>query len=944
MIEIKGVTKKYGSRTIIDSLDLSLPDKGIVCLVGASGSGKTTILNMIGGVDNDYEGTIVVNNTVVKNLTQDELCDYRLHNIGYVFQNFNLLNLVSVEDNIRIALDASNNSPSHIKRKRIDDLLEILGIKKLKKKVVNKLSGGEKQRVAIARAIVNSPKVVLCDEPTGALDELNCQQIADILRKISSKSLVIVATHDLALADQISNLKIELIDGKIVNESEKELEPLEPLKIIDCKDKIKKSSLGLDFKTKLAFQKYKSKKYRSLISNAMLSLSLTGVGISIVISNGVSSKISDAFSSLTNGNQIVMSMRQENQNTFSGVYSASFKQVESISDKYGYILDGYGVNYLVNYEDFFRDSNDFYASIRGFNYHLSGYSTRSINDFKCLNDDANQIVYPYFPKNLESDELVLGMTYVDMVNLCFNLQIQRSYKALGEYIRQNDLFLYLMIENSSWQYDDEQIFTLKGVVETNSPVIYHTNSLWNEEVFEHMMRLPSSDTTHTSFPWEMVKLYYVKTKEDPSKFLDSALYDEELYDFVFERTSYDYNPTLCDINSVCDERRVYAYYVDKNSINLSHLTRLIELYPSIKDYILISDYGYASYASALMNGFSKNFFVSLSEYNLDLAIDSDSQISEANIEVDLPPGVVMGNYLNSLSGGLRFSTHPKQLLAGRMPKHNGEIAISKGLGEALLGENYGLGSYLFIGGINEETLNENKIEKSYKTTKVVITGIVDEESNYLYHNNNWSISFFRDELGVSSFSLIPNSVLIELDQDVDASVLIAKLNRTYHNYKFTSPIEEVSKSISSTLEYANLILIGFSVLASLISVLLLGTTILLNILESKDEIKLMTYIGITQKDIRSTFMVQSLIQGLISFVVSAVEIVVVDFVISYALKDLLGGSLQFTLNVRPIMVTFVLAVTMSILTSYVVTRWLIKPVLKSKGNSRKKFLYAIRQK
>ena len=106
----------------------------------------------------------------------------------------------------------------------------------------------------------------------------------------------------------------------------------------------------------------------------------------------------------------------------------------------------------------------------------------------------------------------------------------------------------------------------------------------------------------------------------------------------------------------------------------------------------------------------------------------------------------------------------------------------------------------------------------------------------------------------------------------------------------------------------------------------------------------MTYIGITQKDIRSTFMVQSLIQGLISFVVSAVEIVVVDFIISYALKDLLGGSLQFTLNVRPIMVTFLLAVTMSILTSYVVTRWLIKPVLKSKGNSRKKFLYAIRQK
>ena len=933
MIEIKGLTKKYGKRTIINNLDLVLPDKGVVCLLGASGSGKTTILNMIGGVDNNYSGTLIALNVNPKSLSENELCDFRLHHIGYVFQNFNLLNLISVEDNIEIALDAASNSSNHIKKKRIDDLLSILDIKKLKKKVVNKLSGGEKQRVAIARAIINDPKIVLCDEPTGALDEANCQQIAAILRKIASKSLVIVATHDIALAKQIADRTIELVDGKIVKDRKQKLPVSEPLKIIDCQNKIKKSSLSFDYKFRFAIHKYKSKKYRSLISNAMLSLSLTGIGISLVISSSVSSKIEEAFSSLTNGNQIVMALRNESQNTINNVYSVPFDRINDIANRYSYMLDGYGVSYQVNFEDFFRDSNDFFASIRGRNHHLSSYSTRSINDFKYLEKDYSQTVYPYNIETLKNDEIVLGMTYVDMVNLCFNLQIQRSYKSLGEYLRQNDLFLYLIIENASWQYDDQQLFSLKGVVETSSPSIFHTNPLWNQHVFENMMRLPSNDTTNARYPWQMYKLYYLRTKEDPSIFLNASLYDEYLYDYVFERVNYGYSPNLCKANEICSEKRVFAFYVDKNSIDLSHLTNLQKMHRSIQDYILITDYGYASYASALMNGFSRNLYVSLNENNLNLAIDSDSQIEESNIEVSLPPGVVMGNYLNSLSGGLKFSTHPKELIAGRMPKHNGEIAISRGLGEALLSESLGLGNYLYIGGINEETIYNNKIEKSYRTTEVVITGIIDEDNCYLYHDVNWSISFFRDELGVSSFLLVPKSVIIELDQDVNASELISKLNRTYHNYVFTSPIEEMSKSISSTLEYANLILIGFSILASLISVLLLGTTILLNVLESKQEIKLMNYIGINQKDIRSTFVTQALLQGLISFLVSAVEIVVVDYVISYALKDMLGSAMNYSINMKPIIVIFLISIFMSLVTSFLVTKWLIR----QKSNKKTSF-------
>lgn len=923
MIIISNFTKKYGNRVIIDNLNLTLPDKGIVSLVGASGSGKTTLLNAIGGIDLEHEGSIQINNTIIEKLSDEELCEYRLHNIGYVFQNFNLLNLDSTEDNIKISLDAANNCPKHVKDKRINDFLSLFGIKHLKKKTVNKLSGGEKQRIAIIRAIINDPSIVLCDEPTGALDEKNAQQIADILNKISSKSLVIIATHDANLAKEISDQIIEIIDGKIVKVNSQEKERKGYLRVMDCYAKSNKSSLSLSFKIKHSLAKLKNKKFRSLISNGMLSFSLAGIGVSLLITNTVSQKIEDAFSSLTNGNQIVMSLKHENQNTIGGIYSAPLDKVKDIYYRYSYFLEGLGANYMVNFEDFFKDSNDFYTLIRGKPYYLESYSTRLINEFKWLTDD--KIIFPYSIKKLEEDEIVIGLTYSDMVNLCFNLQIQRSYKVLGEYIRQNGLSLVLEIANKSWQYDDEQLFSVRGVIETERPCIFHTNSLWNEEVFEYMMRLPSDDDQVLLFPWEMYKVYYFKTKEDPSIFLNNALYDEYLYDYVFERTNYSYNPSICKSDEVCNENRLFIYYVDKQGINLSHLSYLQQLYPEIKDFFYISDYGYASYASALMSGFSKNLFVSFKKDKIDEAIDADTAInSDANISLNLPEEVVMGNYLNSLSGGLRFSNHPKEIIYGRMPKNDNEIAISLGLANKLMEENMGLGKYLYISGIVEEVAINNRIYKEYSTTKVVVTGIINEENLYLYNNSNWTISFFRDKLGVSSFLLVPKAVLIELNDDVDSTKLIEKLNKTYHEYTFTSPIVELSKSMNSTFEYANTILLGFSILSTLISVLLLGTTLLLNILESKEEIKLFKFIGINKKDTRSTFVVQSIIQGLLSFGVSAFEIILVDVFLSKSLADTIGGTMKYSFNLLPISIVFLVAIFVSFSVSFVLSTFLLK--------------------
>ena len=196
ILKINIKEKSFDKRILFFNLNLSLPRKGLVALIGQSGCGKSTLLNMISGVDQDYDGSIYFENINIQKLKRNKLKDYRINNIGYVFQNFSLINDESAFDNVMRPLSCSSLLVKRIKTRRINDAFELLHISELKNKIVANLSGGEKQRVAIARAISNSPKILLCDEPTGALDEESAKSIYEILHKLSKNYLIIVASHD----------------------------------------------------------------------------------------------------------------------------------------------------------------------------------------------------------------------------------------------------------------------------------------------------------------------------------------------------------------------------------------------------------------------------------------------------------------------------------------------------------------------------------------------------------------------------------------------------------------------------------------------------------------------------------------------------------------------------------------------------------------------------
>lgn len=225
MVKIKNLTKKYGNTVIFENTDFMFPQSGLVCLLGASGSGKSTLLNLIAGFDSNYSGEISSCGQIINKMNADELCEYRRDNIGFVFQNYCLITGYSVLENILLPCEL-HQTEQQADESKAKELLASVGLTdKINEKVEN-LSGGQKQRVAIARALINSPKLVLADEPTGALDRTTSSEIMALLKEISKNRLVIVITHDKKICD-FADQVIHIEKRKIVADNEIDLKEAE---------------------------------------------------------------------------------------------------------------------------------------------------------------------------------------------------------------------------------------------------------------------------------------------------------------------------------------------------------------------------------------------------------------------------------------------------------------------------------------------------------------------------------------------------------------------------------------------------------------------------------------------------------------------------------------------------------------------------------------------
>lgn len=216
MLELKNITKIYQSKkqqvTALDGVDLCFNETGMVFVTGKSGSGKTTLLNVIGGLDDFTSGDILIKGKSVKDFSGADYDNYRNTHIGFIFQEFNLLDNLTIEKNLNLAMKLQGKQASSAE---VDEILKKVDLYDVAGRRPQELSGGQRQRVAIARALIKSPSIIMADEPTGALDTENGTQVISLLKELSKEKLVIVVSHDLELADKYADRIIHIKDGKV---------------------------------------------------------------------------------------------------------------------------------------------------------------------------------------------------------------------------------------------------------------------------------------------------------------------------------------------------------------------------------------------------------------------------------------------------------------------------------------------------------------------------------------------------------------------------------------------------------------------------------------------------------------------------------------------------------------------------------------------------------
>ena len=280
MLSLKHIYKKYGDNEVLKDINIDFREHELVAILGESGSGKSTMLNIIGGLDKYDAGDLLIDGISTKNYKNKDWDLYREQRMGFIFQSYNLIEHLNVVDNVNFALAHRNEKDQE---NEVIPLLKKLGLLSKLKTNVRNLSGGEKQRVAIARALIKKPEVLLCDEPTGALDSNNSLEIMKLLKEIAKKKLVIVVTHSEELAKKYADRIITIKDGKIIKDNNI-YHISKQIKVIK-KNKYKK--LDIIKSLELSFNNLRYRKGRTMLVSFAGSIGIIGISLIISLSSGV---------------------------------------------------------------------------------------------------------------------------------------------------------------------------------------------------------------------------------------------------------------------------------------------------------------------------------------------------------------------------------------------------------------------------------------------------------------------------------------------------------------------------------------------------------------------------------------------------------------------------------------------------------------------------------
>lgn len=443
MLELKNVSKSYKNTKVLNNVNIKFREKEFVSILGPSGSGKTTLLNIIGGLDKYDEGNLIIDGVLTSNFKENDWDNYRSKRIGFIFQNYNLINHLTVLENVELALLVNGKK----NKSKIIDTLKKVGLEDEMNKLPNELSGGQMQRVAIARSIINENDIILADEPTGALDSKTSVEIMEILKEISRNKLVIMVTHNVELANIYSDLIIEINDGKIIKDTKEYNE--------FSKENVKKGKkMSMSFLTSLylSFRNLLTKKGRTFLVSFAGSIGIFGISLILSLSNGLNNYIKNTENEYLSNYPITIYKNNEILN-----FDLNLKEIKGSPDKItayndivsNYINDSKKYNNLYDFKKYIDKGllNKYVNFITyDYNLELQIYNNYENVDsiYKVLSDDEIKenydLVYGSIPKNKNEIVLIVDKNNVINSSILYSLGIKdkNELSIIYEKIKNNE--------------------------------------------------------------------------------------------------------------------------------------------------------------------------------------------------------------------------------------------------------------------------------------------------------------------------------------------------------------------------------------------------------------------------------------------------------------------------------------------------------------------------
>lgn len=382
MLQLKNIVKTYTvgdiTQDALNDVSVSFRENEFVSVLGQSGSGKTTMLNIIGGLDRYTSGDLVINGVSTKEYKDADWDYYRNNSIGFVFQSYNLIPHQTVLANVEMALTLAGVSKRE-RRQRAVTVLKKVGLGDHIHKKPNQMSGGQMQRVAIARALINNPDILLADEPTGALDSETSVQIMDLLKEIAKDKLVIMVTHNPELAEQYSNRIVRLKDGKIIDDTN----PYDEKTVAVVPKKKKKISMSFFTALSLSFNNLRTKKGRTLLTSFAGSIGIIGIALILALSTGMNAYITNVQKDTMSSYPITISSETID---ISGIIGVRNEVAGAIRDEHDTDVVRNGV-----YADYF--------DIKTSQMVTSSIVKNNLTEFKKYLDDPNNEIHQYLGEN-----------------------------------------------------------------------------------------------------------------------------------------------------------------------------------------------------------------------------------------------------------------------------------------------------------------------------------------------------------------------------------------------------------------------------------------------------------------------------------------------------------------------------------------------------------------